>query len=295
MESIQADPYWPKWNSPWWHMLLLHEMNLAKEIPKNFIAAYVEAINRLPVKVFPLHAHQIPAGVDPYRGVPCHCQLGNLYQVLSACGVYVDMHVPWLRPWLLGHQMEDGGLNCDSEAYSVEGETPSSMVATIAAFEAILLHTNRPWTPEEKIFLDKCAHFLIERKLSLGSTSAHNASERASAQKWSQLCFPRFYFYDVLRGLSVLLKWSERTAELIPNSAIFEVVSDLEKRFPGEKVNIGRRVVDGVVTLHRTSSEGWQLQPSADSFPLLEKVSQVGAVSPFLSREWREAKNQIHV
>jgi hypothetical protein len=26
LESIEADPYWPKWDSPWWQMLLLHEM-----------------------------------------------------------------------------------------------------------------------------------------------------------------------------------------------------------------------------------------------------------------------------
>jgi hypothetical protein len=29
LESIEKDPYWPKWNSPWWHMLLLHEIDLA--------------------------------------------------------------------------------------------------------------------------------------------------------------------------------------------------------------------------------------------------------------------------
>ena len=26
LESIAADTYWPKWSSPWWHMLLLHEL-----------------------------------------------------------------------------------------------------------------------------------------------------------------------------------------------------------------------------------------------------------------------------
>jgi len=27
LQSIERDPYWPKWDSPWWHMVLLHEMD----------------------------------------------------------------------------------------------------------------------------------------------------------------------------------------------------------------------------------------------------------------------------
>ena len=26
VRSIELDTYWPKWHSPWWHMLLLHEL-----------------------------------------------------------------------------------------------------------------------------------------------------------------------------------------------------------------------------------------------------------------------------
>ena len=27
-EALAVDAYWPKWDSPWWHMLLLDEMGL---------------------------------------------------------------------------------------------------------------------------------------------------------------------------------------------------------------------------------------------------------------------------
>lgn len=27
LKTLDADAYWPKWNSPWWHMLLLHFKN----------------------------------------------------------------------------------------------------------------------------------------------------------------------------------------------------------------------------------------------------------------------------
>ena len=101
LKSLEQDPYWPKWHSPWWHMLLLHEMGLVGEIPKSVIAAYVKAINKMPLKIFPIHPGDLPEGIDPYRGSPCHCQLGNLYQVLAAYGVDVDKEVPWIRPWFL--------------------------------------------------------------------------------------------------------------------------------------------------------------------------------------------------
>src|SRR5262245_9620145 len=44
--SIELDSYWPKWNSPWWHMLLLHELGEASRIPTRASAAMVAAINR---------------------------------------------------------------------------------------------------------------------------------------------------------------------------------------------------------------------------------------------------------
>jgi hypothetical protein len=50
-------------------------------------------------------------------------------------------------------------------SYLVTAECPSSMVGTIAAFEAVLLHTARPWTKEEEAFVDAGARFLMARRL----------------------------------------------------------------------------------------------------------------------------------
>ncbi len=144
LQTVDADAYWPKWNSPWWHMLLLHEMGETKQIPERMIARYVASLNRIPLKIFPIHPEDMPEGLDPYRGSPCHCQVGNAYQVLAAWGLDVDKELPWMRPWFLRYQMPDGGLNCDNEAYLVKDECPSSMVGTIAAFEAVLLYTKKP-------------------------------------------------------------------------------------------------------------------------------------------------------
>ncbi|MBI4041333.1 MAG: hypothetical protein HY390_05660 [Deltaproteobacteria bacterium] len=34
LNGMERNPYWPKWDSPRWHMLLLHKMDLTKEIPE---------------------------------------------------------------------------------------------------------------------------------------------------------------------------------------------------------------------------------------------------------------------
>ena len=291
--AVDTDTYWPKWHSPWWHMLLLHEMGHAELIPQAIVDLYVERLDRTPLKIFPIHPEDMPPGVDPFRGSPCHCQLGNVYQVLAARGVDVDAKLPWIRPWFLRYQMADGGLSCDNDAYLVQGECPSSMVGTIATLEAVLLHTHRPWTAQERAFLDKGWHFLVDREVRLGSASKHNASERNSAESWTKLCFPRFYFYDVLRGLSVLLSLTDKLQRQLSVEAIQVVVDRLTSDFPTGTVSPGRRSIEGTTTLKQDSSGNWIRRQAATTFPLLDAVSVVGRENAFLSKQWEEAKRRL--
>ncbi len=293
LESLRADCYWPKWDSPWWHMLLLHEMGETYRLPKKIIDAYISSLNHIALKIFPIHSQDLPPGIDPYRGYPCHCQLGNVYQVLATYGVDVDEALPWIKPWFLRYQMADGGLNCDRKAYLVEGETPSSMVGTIAAFETILLCSSKKWTDTEKAFLEKGAQFLIGRKLILGSDTVHNAAERLSAKDWQKPSFPRFYFYDSLRGLLAVLRWSIMLKRPLPVAAIQDFVLAFHKQFPDGKVHIERRAFADVKTLAQASSGQWQPKQPARYPPLLQKVSAIGGYSPFLSKQWAEAKNLL--
>lgn len=293
LEILNFDAYWPKWNAPWWHMLLLHEMGLTKEIPAQIVDAYVEALNRMPLKIFPIHPDELPEGTDPFRGTSCHCQLGNAYQVLAEWGIDVDARLPWIRPWFLKYQMADGGFNCDNDAYLVKDECPSSMVGTIAAFESILRYTPRTWTKQEQDFLARGADFLSRRQLRHGSTTQYNAEERESEGKWLKLCFPRFYLYDVLRGLHALVDWSEKTGNPLKPEAISGVVDHLNREFPDGQVRIGRTAYDGLTTLLQNPSGEWQRRQPATMFPLLREVSVVGAVSPVLSTQWMQVKEKI--
>src|SRR4051794_4242273 len=78
--SITANPYWPKWNSPWWHMATLFEMGQAHQIPKKTVESLVQAIHR-----------QYPQDGRPASTTPCPCQVGNIFQILNATGLDVAL------------------------------------------------------------------------------------------------------------------------------------------------------------------------------------------------------------
>jgi hypothetical protein len=274
-------------------MLLLLELGEARRIPDRVVRKMVDGLNALPLHIFPIHPEDSPPGADPYRDSSCHCALGCIHQVLVACGVDVDRDVPWSKPWFIRYQMADGGLNCDSSAYLVEGECPSSMVGTVAPFEAMLLGDPAAWTPEQVGFVDRAAGFLVERRLMLGSRSVHNGVERDREPSWRAPCFPRFYFYDVLRGASALVRWSAITGARLPLHAVRGVVDHLVAAFPDGIVRLGRRSFEGVGTRVRTESGAWVRNPLASTFPLLETVSVVGQACPFSTRQWTATRRTL--
>ena len=285
LRSIEIDPYWPKWHSPWWHMLLLHELGETRRIPARVAAAMAAGLDRL-LHTFPILPTDAP-GANPQRDIACHCALGTMVPLLAACGIEIDRALPWVMPWFVRYQMADGGLNCDETAYLVTGECPSSMVATVPALDAMLA------APAQRAFLDRAAHFLLDRGLTRGSPTAHNAEERTAAPAWLDLAFPRFYFYDVLRGLTVLTRWAEVTAQPIPRAAVEPVIAALCERFPAGIVHVGRHAHSGRTTILPTPDRSPSPRGDATSFPLLEAVSVIGAPSEALTREWSMTRRRL--
>ncbi len=284
--SLAEDSYWPKWDSPWWQMLLLFELGEARRIPTRAVRAMVAALDALPMHTFPLRPEDWPPGLHPARHGSCHCALGSMDQVLAACGVDVDAELPWIRPWFPRYQMRDGGLSCDETAYLVEDECPSSMVGTIAGFEAMLRRGPSG-------FVDHAADFLIGRQLVRGSDTRHNADEREAAKHWPAPTFPRFYFYDVLRGVTALVRYATALARPIPVAAIAPAVAALVAIAGDGIVRIGRQAHAGRGTWARDATGAWGRAPSAATFPLLDAVSQVGAPSAALTAEWRATRRAL--
>ena len=287
--------YWPKWDSPWWHMLLLHEAGEAPRIPDRAVAKMIERLDAFPIKIFPIQPGELPPGADPHRDVICHCALGCMACVLAACGRDVARELPWIEPWFARYQMADGGLSCDDAAYRVTGECPSSMVGTIAPLEAMLLGRPADWTADRAAFVERSAGFLIERRLMLGSSTAHNAEERVSQRAWREPCFPRFYFYDVLRGLAALARWAEVSGPraAVPLRAVSDVLDHLLATCPDGVVRRARLSYAGVGTWALSPSGAWVRREAASRFPLLDATSALGEPCPWLTRQWTAARRGV--
>lgn len=284
--TIAEDSYWPKWDGPWWHMVLLWELGLARRIPERAVRAMVASLDALPLHTFPLRPEEWPPGLHPARHSSCHCALGSIDQVLAACGVDVDAELPWVRPWFARYQMRDGGLNCDEQAYLALDECPSSMVATVPVFEAMLRRG-----PGDVV--DRAAAFLVERELVRGSDTKHNAEERESARKWPAPTFPRFYYYDVLRGLTGLVRWASAFRRVLPLRALTAAATHLATIAPDGVIRVGRQAYAGLGTWRRGADGTWARAPLAPTFPLLDAVSEIETPSARLTAEWRATRHAL--
>lgn len=292
-ESIAIDLYWPKWDSPWWHMVALFEVGEAARIPASAVTAMVAALEALPLHTFPLRASEVPAGLDMALHTSCHCALGTMHQVLTAAGVDVEAALPWIEPWFPRYQLADGGLNCDNDAYLVD-EVASSMVGTIHGLVAMLQGDPAAWSAERRAFVDRAAAFLVERQLVLGSPSRHNAAERDAAPAWRQLCFPRFYFYDVLLGAHALVRWATVTGGRIAGTALLPAIEHLAASAPDGVLRKGREAVGSTRTRRFDVETGtWVRREPATRFPLLDAASRVGEACPFLTRQWRTTRADL--
>jgi hypothetical protein len=281
LESISLDPYWPKWNSPWWHMTLLFELDRADAIPKEAAEAMLAAIDSKYVRWFPNPREPLPPGKDYHRDGLCHCGLGNMAQTLEACGLDLDARAPWMRAWFLRYQLPDGGLNCDERAY--EKGTSSSIQSTLPALEAIV-RTPRALTLAEEEFLDRGAQYLIDRRL-----VCRRSDGRPMSEEFLKIGFPRFYDYDVLRGLSFLAAWSRVRRRIVPKEAVAPSLSALSARFPDGRVRVEKAVLAGEDSLNRGEGGSWA-RGAASGFPLLDSARRVGAESEVLTRRWAEVR-----
>jgi hypothetical protein len=268
-------------------MLALHELGETQQIPRRAADAMAAGLDRL-LHVFPIHPGDAPEGFDSHRDVACHCALGCMVPLLAACGVDVDRALPWVMPWFVRYQMADGGFSCDDAAYLVTDECPSSMVGTIAPLEAMLAARNL--SAEQRAARDRAARFLIDRALVRGSSTVHNAAERESATAWPLPCFPRFYFYDVLRGLAALVQWAEATGDELPGRAVAAVVDDLVARFPDGIVRVARLAHAGMTTI--VPGQRGRRVP-ASTFALLDAAGATGEPSAALTRQWSGARRGL--
>jgi hypothetical protein len=281
-DSLAADPYWPKWDSPWWHMQTLWEVGRVDAIPPESARAMLEAVATHYVPFFPNPREPMTSGRDVARESLCHCALGHIYQVLRDCGLDVDARAPWARRWFLRYQLPDGGLNCDEKAY--ETGSASSIQSTLPALEAVLRGAKGSHTPAEEAFLDKGAQYLMERKLAF-----RRSDGKPMDPAFLEVCFPRFYDYDVLRGLGFLVEWVIVRGGKVPDEAVAPAMKALVKSFPDGVIKVQRPGLPAEGTL-RLKDGAWSRAPENSAFALLDHCRRPGTPIPALSKAWSGAR-----
>jgi len=281
---IDADAYWPKWHGPWWRMLLLHEMGRGDAIPSRAVESLGRAAGRQYLREFPVGGE--PPGVDGYREIMCFCALGSIYQMLVNCGVDVDRGSPWMREWFVRYQMADGGWNCDDEAYRREAPR-SSVQSTLPMLEALLGYGGA-LSADEVAVLDRGAAYLLARRLHLSLIKGV-----VMDPAFLEPVFPRYYDYDVLRGLALVVAWAEKLGRTLRRVDLQEALDAVRARCDeAGSVKVTRDALRGETTLALVDG-AWTRRQPVGTFPLLEAVNRPGEGSPWLTRQWREVQEGL--
>jgi hypothetical protein len=288
--AMEQNAYWPKWDGPWWQMLVLHELGLTKLIPQERIQQVLDAFETYYLHHFPYRLDEIPDGIDPLNQVICHCQMGCTDQLLTAYGINICERFPWVAKWYEQYQLADGGFNCDEVVYTRENPK-SSVISTVPVLEAVL---NRSLSvPSENAnfpILKQGADYLIKRKL-FRSASTGDIIDPT----WTDLCFPRFYFYDILRGLSFLLQCCLKQQNAIPANAILESAKIIHSQNPSGYIAVKRVCWKDSMTRAWDAEKTTWIRRSEGSYPLLDSLSKIGNQSKPLTQEWNNTKTTLKI
>jgi hypothetical protein len=202
--DLSGDPYWPKWSAPWWHFLALVEIGRADAVPVGFAKRLLEKCAQHYLPFFPRTAAELPPGKDARTDVMCFCALGCVLSAALRTGLSepeVNAALPWARDFIAKNQQLDGGWNCDEGVHA-----RSSIVSTVPVLEYLVEK------PElERAMLDRGLTFLLELKLCRSRSTGRLLNE-----DWLTPAFPRFYEYDLQRGLDVATRAAKRLGRQLP-------------------------------------------------------------------------------
>jgi hypothetical protein len=214
LRPLQGDPYWPKWSAPWWHFLALVEAGRTDAVPQGFARRLLEHCAKHYVPFFPRTAAELPPGKDMRTDVMCFCALGCLLWAARRTGLSDDAMqaaLPWAADFIARNQQSDGGWNCDEGVHA-----RSSIVSTVPVLEYL---AEKPALNEaERAMLDGGLDFLLELKLCRSRRTG-----RVLDETWLTPTFPRFYAYDIQRGLELVTRAAQRLSRPLPEDSVAEV------------------------------------------------------------------------
>jgi len=221
---IERDVYWPKWDSPWWYILLLEETGRLAEVPVDAFKELLTCADRQYLKVFPVREEDVDGPVNGYTEVMCFCFLGGLMKVASKLDFDVFAHVPWAKNWLARYQLPDGGFNCDESAYTGSGK--SSLISTTVMLEGMIEYAK--FTKDIESYaanMQKAVSYLLKHQVYLST-----AGKEIPDTSWDKIIFPRFYEYDFSRGLEAIFDFLLLTGKKVRGVAIERALAILRQK-----------------------------------------------------------------
>lgn len=267
-DLLNQDPYWPKWDHPWWHILALKEMELVHLVPDQTLEAFLQSIKTHLLTFFPRTESELPKDCDPYRNILCFCALGCFLQVFHECGVDIHQALPWVEDWFETYLLPDGGYNCDDEAYR-KTKPCSSFTSSLPIYEALLKMDPHKW----KSIILQGVDYLESRSF------CRSLSKNCVADpNWLKPGFPLFYEYDVIRGMQSALD-SHTLYQTQLNAQAFNFALDALLSSVQEK--LFRSPLDYTSFSLRQENGQWQ-NGETQSFALLDFLGQAEIQSQFI-------------
>ncbi len=197
----------------------------------------------------------------------------------ETCGpVDMQSRSPWIFEWFLRYQNADGGLNCEEAAYLKKPPT-SSVVSTVPCLEAMLrFSANEEFTD----FIDRGMKYLLDRGLFRA-----RSDNRVIDQTWLTPAFPRFYFFDIVRGLKLTTSYSLKLGRKIRADQIIEAFQTVDAGLGASGFVQERSNCAGAKT-RMPSSKGQPFATghTAGSFELLSLCDRVGEPNLWLTRQY---------
>jgi len=221
--ELAEHPYHPKYKSTYWQIMILSQLGLDKSDERvrkaceyifrfqleegGFSTFREEGAKReyLWVKKRALERRKKPPSFEIWarekiRENEMSCLTGNLAASLIKLGYTSDKRVKRALKWLVEIQNDDGGWLCPYWRAHIK-DKHSCFMGTITPLHAFSELPRECRTTEMKDATERGAEFLLMHRL----FKADHHQFRVINKAWLKFSFP-WFFYDILRGLSVVTK-----------------------------------------------------------------------------------------
>ncbi|MDD2998525.1 MAG: hypothetical protein PHV05_05640, partial [Candidatus Riflebacteria bacterium] len=220
---IERDVYWPKWDSPWWYILLLEETSRLEEVPVALFKELLTCADRQFLKVFPVNKSDTAGQINGVTDVMCFCFLGSLMRISAKLEFDIFAYLPWAKEWINRYQLPDGGYNCDEVAYSGSGK--SSVHSTVLMLEGLIEYTRFTKEATFALHMQKAVSYLLKHQIYLASTG-----KEIEGVNWDKVIFPRLNEYDFSRGLEAVFDFLLLTGKKVRGTAVEKAIAMLNSK-----------------------------------------------------------------